>query len=73
MAESSAVLPQAAGYGVVVSRPSIIIESNLTVQIGMGFAISFLILGFTKLQTRYTQYKTTSAEEFNSASRRYVI
>ena len=35
----------------------------------MGFAISVLILGFTKLQTRYTAYKTTSAEEFNSASR----
>jgi Na+/proline symporter len=38
----------------------------------MGFAISILILGFTKLQTRYTVYKTTSAEEFNSASRRWV-
>lgn len=27
------------------------------------------MMGLTRLQTRYTAYKTTSAEEFNSASR----
>ncbi|WVR04579.1 hypothetical protein IAU60_001587 [Kwoniella sp. DSM 27419] len=50
----SSILPQAAGYGVVV---------------GMGLFFSAFMIGITKLQTRYTSHKVTSAEEFNSASR----
>ncbi|OWZ54624.1 urea transporter [Cryptococcus neoformans 125.91] len=51
---SSTVLPQGAGYGVVI---------------GMGLFFSLLMVGIAKLQTRYTSHKTSSAEEFNSASR----
>ncbi|TYJ56314.1 hypothetical protein B9479_003005 [Cryptococcus floricola] len=48
------ILPQGAGYGVVI---------------GMGLFFSVLMVSITKLQTRYTSHKTSSAEEFNSASR----
>ncbi|WVO25148.1 uncharacterized protein IAS62_006537 [Cryptococcus decagattii] len=51
---SSTALPQGAGYGVVI---------------GMGLFFSLLMVGIAKLQTRYTSHKTSSAEEFNSASR----
>ncbi|WWC91399.1 uncharacterized protein L201_006343 [Kwoniella dendrophila CBS 6074] len=50
----SHVLPQAAGYGVVI---------------GMGLFFSVAMLGITKIQSRYTSHKVTSAEEFTSASR----
>lgn len=51
---SEAILPQAAGYGVVI---------------GMGLFFSALMVGLSRLQTKYTAYKTSSSEEFNSASR----
>ncbi|KAK8847336.1 hypothetical protein IAR55_005193 [Kwoniella newhampshirensis] len=51
---SSSILPQGAGYGVVI---------------GMGLFFSLVMVGITKVQTRYTSHKTSSAEEFNSASR----
>ncbi|KAI9634422.1 putative urea transporter [Dioszegia hungarica] len=50
---STPVLPQAAGYGVVV---------------GMGLVFSLFMIGVTKVQSRYTSHKLT-AEEFTSASR----
>ncbi|CAK9783844.1 Na+/solute symporter [Cutaneotrichosporon oleaginosum] len=51
---TTAILPQGAGYGVVI---------------GMGLFFSAFIVLITKIQTRYTRWKPTSAEEFNSASR----
>ncbi|KAK4053931.1 hypothetical protein OIO90_003768 [Microbotryomycetes sp. JL221] len=51
--EHAAVLPQGAGYAVVL---------------GLGFFFSFLMLGLTWLQNRYSGYKTRSASEFASAS-----
>ncbi|KAL7422163.1 hypothetical protein Q5752_002808 [Cryptotrichosporon argae] len=50
----SSILPQGAGYGVVV---------------GMGLFFSLVMIGITRLQTRYTSHKISSAEEFTSASR----
>lgn len=52
---SDPILPQAAGYGVVV---------------GMGLFFSAFMIGLTKMQTRYTSLQTSNAEEFTSASRR---
>lgn len=49
----TAILSPGAGYAVVVS-------------ISLGFAI--LMIGITKLQTRYTKYKQTNLAEFASAS-----
>ncbi|KAK5122543.1 hypothetical protein LTR85_003806 [Meristemomyces frigidus] len=55
MSSSSAtVLPQGAGYGVVV---------------GVGFFFAFLMMGITYLQNRYTRFSTKTSEEFNTASR----
>ncbi|WRT64851.1 uncharacterized protein IL334_001787 [Kwoniella shivajii] len=51
---SEHILPQGAGYGVVI---------------GMGLFFSLVMVGITKMQIRYTSHKTSSAEEFNSASR----
>ncbi|KZT57370.1 urea transporter [Calocera cornea HHB12733] len=48
------VLPQGAGYGVVV---------------GIGLFFSALMIGITAVQGRYTAFKPTNAEEFSSASR----
>ncbi|GAA5835864.1 hypothetical protein JCM11251_007446 [Rhodosporidiobolus azoricus] len=48
-----AILSQGVGYGVVV---------------GLGLFFAVLMIGFTKLQTRYTKFKTTSLSEFASAS-----
>ncbi|KDE09233.1 hypothetical protein MVLG_00553 [Microbotryum lychnidis-dioicae p1A1 Lamole] len=48
-----AVLPQAAGYGVVL---------------GIGLFFSVLMVGLTWVQNRYTKYKATSVAEFTSAS-----
>ncbi|SCZ88311.1 BZ3500_MvSof-1268-A1-R1_Chr2-1g04327 [Microbotryum saponariae] len=47
------VLPQAAGYGVVL---------------GIGLFFSALMVGLTWVQNRYTKYKATSVAEFTSAS-----
>ncbi|TCD67621.1 hypothetical protein EIP91_012186 [Steccherinum ochraceum] len=48
------VLPQGAGYGVVV---------------GMGLFFSVLMIGLTAVQSRYTGFSPKTSEEFNSASR----
>ncbi|GAA6014149.1 hypothetical protein JCM10207_006113 [Rhodosporidiobolus poonsookiae] len=48
-----AILSQGVGYGVVL---------------GIGFFFSILMVGLTKLQQRYTKFKTTSLAEFASAS-----
>ncbi|ETN45721.1 uncharacterized protein HMPREF1541_09554 [Cyphellophora europaea CBS 101466] len=48
------ILPQAAGYGVVV---------------GIGFFFALFMLGVTYLQNRYTKYNSMMSEEFNTASR----
>ncbi|KZO98314.1 urea transporter [Calocera viscosa TUFC12733] len=48
------VLPQGAGYGVVV---------------GIGLFFSALMIGLTAVQGRYTAFKPSSSEEFSSASR----
>ncbi|KAH8658775.1 Sodium:solute symporter family-domain-containing protein [Tricladium varicosporioides] len=48
------VLPQGAGYGVVV---------------GIGFFFAFLMAGISYIQNRYTRYSTKGSEEFNTASR----
>ncbi|KAG8920620.1 hypothetical protein FRC01_000667 [Tulasnella sp. 417] len=51
---ASTVLPQGAGYGVVV---------------GMGLFFSGLMLVLTFIQKRYTAFSPSNAEEFTSASR----
>ncbi|KIJ49246.1 hypothetical protein M422DRAFT_777727 [Sphaerobolus stellatus SS14] len=51
---ASAVLPQGAGYGVVV---------------GIGLFFSAFMLAITWLQSRYTPYSPSNSEEFTSASR----
>ncbi|KAL4760991.1 sodium:solute symporter family protein [Aspergillus foveolatus] len=48
------VLPQGAGYGVVV---------------GIGLFFALLMACVSYLQNRYTQYSTKTSEEFNTASR----
>ncbi|RFU24416.1 hypothetical protein B7463_g11916, partial [Scytalidium lignicola] len=50
----SPVLPEGAGYGVVV---------------GIGFFFAILMSGISYLQNRYTSYNTKKSEEFNTASR----
>ncbi|KAF8505220.1 urea transporter [Gautieria morchelliformis] len=50
----STVLPQGAGYGVVV---------------GIGLFFSVFMLGLTWLQARYTPFSPSNSEEFTSASR----
>nr|GAT50618.1 urea transporter [Mycena chlorophos] len=48
------VLPQGAGYGVVV---------------GIGLFFSAFMIGLTAVQARYTSFSPSSSEEFSSASR----
>ncbi|GAA5917329.1 hypothetical protein JCM6882_008975 [Rhodosporidiobolus microsporus] len=48
-----AILSQGVGYGVVL---------------GLGLFFSLLMIAFTKVQTRYTKFKTSSLSEFASAS-----
>ncbi|TDL20265.1 urea transporter [Rickenella mellea] len=52
--DASTVLPQGAGYGVVI---------------GIGLFFSAFMLFLTALQARYTPYKPSNSEEFSSASR----
>ncbi|KDN44490.1 hypothetical protein RSAG8_05537, partial [Rhizoctonia solani AG-8 WAC10335] len=55
MSESvSTVLPQGAGYGVVI---------------GIGLFFSVFMLGLTWIQARYTGFSPSNSEEFSSASR----
>ncbi|EJU01843.1 urea transporter [Dacryopinax primogenitus] len=54
MSSAATVLPQGAGYGVVV---------------GIGLFFSALMLGITAIQGRYTAFKPNTSEEFSSASR----
>lgn len=49
----TAILSQGVGYGVVL---------------GIGCFFTLLMIGLTKLQTRYTPMKMTSISEFASAS-----
>lgn len=49
-----AVLPQGAGYGVVI---------------GIGLFFSAFMLGITALQARYTAFSPRDSEEFSTASR----
>ncbi|GLB43097.1 putative sodium solute symporter (SSF) (TC 2.A.21) family protein [Lyophyllum shimeji] len=51
---ASTVLPQGAGYGVVI---------------GIGLFFSVFMLFLTALQARYTPFKPSNTEEFSSASR----
>ncbi|KAF8237060.1 urea transporter [Tricholoma matsutake] len=51
---SATILPQGAGYGVVV---------------GIGLFFSALMIGITALQARYTSFSPKNSEEFSSASR----
>ncbi|KAG1757750.1 Sodium:solute symporter family-domain-containing protein [Suillus lakei] len=48
------VLTQATGYGVVL---------------GIGFVFAIIMMGLSTLQNRYTTYKISTSEEFNTASR----
>ncbi|KAJ6038854.1 hypothetical protein N7460_007571 [Penicillium canescens] len=48
------ILPEAAGYGVVV---------------GIGFFFAVLMAFISFIQNKYTQYSTKTSEEFNTASR----
>ncbi|KAF5354180.1 hypothetical protein D9756_007089 [Leucocoprinus leucothites] len=50
----TAVLPQGAGYGVVI---------------GIGLFFSAFMIGITALQTRYTAFSPKDSEEFSTASR----
>ncbi|KAJ7143746.1 urea transporter [Mycena epipterygia] len=54
MSSVSTVLPQGAGYGVVV---------------GIGLFFSAFMIGLTAIQARYTPFSPRSSEEFSSASR----
>ncbi|KAL4807453.1 Sodium:solute symporter family-domain-containing protein [Aspergillus unguis] len=54
MTDVAPVLPQGAGYGVVV---------------GIGFFFAVLMVFISYLQNRFTQYSTKTSEEFNTASR----
>ncbi|KAI0777651.1 urea transporter [Trametes elegans] len=54
MSSNEPVLPQGAGYGVVV---------------GIGLFFSAFMLGLTAIQSRYTGFSPKNSEEFNSASR----
>ncbi|ETW75302.1 urea transporter [Heterobasidion irregulare TC 32-1] len=54
MSSSATVLPQGAGYGVVV---------------GIGLFFSAFMIVLTAVQTRYTSFSPKSSEEFSSASR----
>ncbi|KAJ7653109.1 urea transporter [Mycena polygramma] len=54
MSSASTVLPQGAGYGVVV---------------GIGLFFSAFMIGLTAVQARYTPFSPRSSEEFSSASR----
>jgi len=54
MAPETAVLPQGAGYGVVV---------------GIGLFFSAFMIMLTAIQARYTGFSPTNSEEFSSASR----
>ncbi|KAJ6494051.1 urea transporter [Mycena vitilis] len=54
MSSASPVLPQGAGYGVVV---------------GIGLFFSAFMIGLTAVQARYTPFSPRSSEEFSSASR----
>ncbi|KZT05021.1 uncharacterized protein LAESUDRAFT_656553 [Laetiporus sulphureus 93-53] len=48
------VFSQGTGYGYVL---------------GIGFFFAFVMMGISALQNRYTTYKTSNAEEYNTASR----
>ncbi|KAJ6555148.1 urea transporter [Mycena vulgaris] len=54
MSSAVTVLPQGAGYGVVV---------------GIGLFFSVFMIGLTAIQARYTPFSPRSSEEFSSASR----
>ncbi|KAI0371916.1 urea transporter [Pilatotrama ljubarskyi] len=54
MSGNEPILPQGAGYGVVV---------------GIGLFFSAFMLGLTAIQARYTGFSPKNSEEFNSASR----
>ncbi|TFK64544.1 urea transporter [Pluteus cervinus] len=54
MSDTSTILPQGAGYGVVV---------------GIGLFFSAFMIGLTALQARYTAFSPRNSEEFSSASR----
>ncbi|KAK0473450.1 urea transporter [Armillaria novae-zelandiae] len=54
MSDGTQVLPQGAGYGVVV---------------GIGLFFSAFMVGLTAVQARYTAFSPKNSEEFSSASR----
>ncbi|KAG7441409.1 urea transporter [Guyanagaster necrorhizus] len=54
MSDAAQVLPQGAGYGVVV---------------GIGLFFSAFMVGLTAIQARYTAFSPKNSEEFSSASR----
>ncbi|KAH9849395.1 urea transporter [Lenzites betulinus] len=54
MSANEPILPQGAGYGVVV---------------GIGLFFSAFMIGLSAIQTRYTGFSPKNSEEFNSASR----
>ncbi|KAM6495063.1 urea transporter [Amanita muscaria] len=54
MSTTEPILPQGAGYGVVI---------------GIGLFFSAFMIGITALQARYTEFSPDNSEEFSSASR----
>ncbi|KZT00363.1 Na+/solute symporter [Laetiporus sulphureus 93-53] len=52
--EGTQVLSEGTGYGVVL---------------GIGLVFALIMMGLSTLQNRYTNYKTATSEEFNTASR----
>lgn len=54
MSTTAPILPQGAGYGVVI---------------GIGLFFSAFMIGITALQARYTEFSPDNSEEFSSASR----
>jgi hypothetical protein len=75
-----ALLPVSAGYGVVLglvaferlllsSTTSFKAENYVFHNYSIGFFFSALMIGISWIQNRYTKYKTSSIEEFTSASK----
>jgi Na+/proline symporter len=74
-ATGAQVLSQGVGYGKLAISHSrevcltITIASYSGVVLGIGFVFAFLMMMLSALQNRYTSYKISTSEEFNTASR----
>jgi hypothetical protein len=64
------------GYGVVIGRCQercsaqgfLLFTANRVIP-GVGFFFTFMMMGLTWVQNRYSRFDTNTSEEFNTASR----